>query len=59
MEAAAFIQENDSINFSNNGKYGSQFSSGEGMPHTCWEQGANYYGGKIWAQFRSDYLFEP
>ena len=59
MEAAEYIKENDSMNFKNNGKYGSQFASGEGMPHTCWEQGGNYYGNhKIWATFRDNYLFD-
>ena len=59
MEAAEYIEDNDSMNLKNNGKYESQYASGEGMPHTCWEQGANYYGNhKIWAHFRSDYLFD-
>ncbi len=59
MEAAEYIEDNDSMNLKNNGKYESQYSSGEGMPHTCWEQGANYYGNhKIWARFREDYLFD-
>ena len=48
-EAAEYIRDNDSKNFGNNGKFGSEFSSGEPMPHTLWEQGAGYDGkSKIW-----------
>ena len=59
MEAAEYCKENDSMNLKNNGRYGSTYNTGEGMPHTCWEQGSNYYGGRVWAHFRSDYLFDP
>ena len=59
LEAAEYIKENDSMNFKNNGKYETTYSSGDGMPHTCWEQGANYYGGRVWAHFRNDWLFDP
>ena len=49
FEAAEYIRDNDSKNFTNNGKFGAQFSAGESMPHTMWEQGAGYYGEhKIW-----------
>lgn len=59
MEAAEYCKENDSMNLKNNGRYESMYNVGEGMPHTCWEQGSNYYGGhKVWARFRSDYLFD-
>lgn len=61
MQAAEYIKENDSLNFKNNGKFGSQYSSGEGMPHTCWEQGSGYDGkGKIWVYLSSAnfYLFD-
>lgn len=49
FEAAEYIQENDSMNHKNNGDFGSEYSAGEGMPHTLWQQGGNYQGkGKLW-----------
>ena len=42
LEAAEYIRDNDSRNFANNGKFGSQFATGEEMPHTMWQQGGNY-----------------
>ena len=60
-QAAEYIKENDSMNFKNNGRFGSQFSSGEGMPHTCWQQGSGYNGtSKIWVYIESAkfYLFD-
>ena len=61
LEAAEYISKNDSMNHTNNGKFGSQFSAGEGMPHTCWEQGSGYDGSsKIWVHIPSVdfYLFD-
>lgn len=49
FEAAEYIKENDSMNHKNNGEFGTDFALGEGMPHTCWQQGAGYNGtSKIW-----------
>ena len=49
FEAAEYIKENDSMNHKNNGEFGTDFALGEGMPHTCWEQGAGYNGtSRIW-----------
>lgn len=49
FEAAEYIKDNDSMNFTNNGNFGAQYAAGEGMPHTMWEQGGNYYGEhKLW-----------
>ena len=49
LEAAEYIRDNDSMNFTNNGRFGAEYAAGEGMPHTMWEQGGNYYGEhKIW-----------
>ena len=61
MEAAKYIQKNDSMNFKHNGKFtsgGNCFNAGDPMPHTCWEQGGNYGGGKLWLYYE-DYLFDP
>lgn len=49
FEAAEYIRDNDSMNMTCNGKFGAEFASGEGMPHTMWQQGAGYNGtSKIW-----------
>ncbi len=63
MEAAEFIKDNDSMNFTNNGKYRAEdgaytnFSAGDPMPHTCWEQGSNVNSKyKVWAHFKTDYI---
>ena len=57
MEAAEYCLSNDSLSLLNSGTFGSQFTKGEPMPHTCWEQGANYSSGKIWFH-DGDYLFD-
>ena len=55
FEAAEYIRDNDSMNFTNNGKFGTQFANGDGMPHTMWEQGGGYYGEhKIWLWIDTD-----
>ncbi len=59
MEAAEYIKEHDSKHLKNNGKYDSGYNVGDEMQHTCWEQGANFYGKRMWAHFREDYLFDP
>ena len=48
FEAAEYIRDNDSTNMTCNGKFGAEFSAGEAMPHTMWQQGAGYHGEKIW-----------
>ena len=59
MEAAEYIKEHDSKHLKNNGKYDSGYNVGDEMQHTCWEQGRNFYGKRMWAHFREDYLFDP
>ena len=48
----------DSTSLQNTGEHESGYAKGAPMPHTCWEQGAAWNGGRIWIHWGADYLFD-